>query len=282
MKTSVTSIIKASQATATTTLLFVMLAISQTFAADFSGSLKRVTITDSQASNKPPIPTFTYTISGKMVTFDASTTTDPDGNITELHWNFGDGSKGSGANTTHQYGTPGSYPITLTAIDNNGAVSLYQLTINLTPPVKIAVNFQPVSSSIPDGYIRDSGDSFDSTKGYGWTVPPGTQGSRDRNSSLSPDQAYDTFIHVTPTAVWEYAVPNGKYHVTVTVGDPTAPDTIQGVQVEGAALISAESLSSSKLWITRDTIVEVTDNRLTLTFKGSTTAKICWIRIDSV
>jgi len=282
MKTSVKPISKAFLATVLTGL-FLIFPLTPTFAADFSGTLKGVTITDSQGINKPPVAAFTYTINGKTVTFDASGSSGSERKIVELNWDFGDGAKASGVTATHEYGSLGTFPATLTVIDSNGAVSLYQSNINLAPKANIAVNFQPSFTPVPAGYLRDSGENFDSGKGYGWTTPPAAQyGAMELYSPLSPDKTYDTFIHIAPTAVWECAVPNGKYHVTVTVGDPVYPDTIQGVQVDGIPLIEAEALSPSKLWITRDITVDVADNRLTLTFKGSTMAKICWVKITSM
>jgi len=282
MKTSVTPTSKAFQAAALIGFFIFMVTLAPAFAADFSGKLKGVTITDSQGVNKPPIAAFTYTISGKVVTFDASGSSGSERKLVELNWDFGDGAKASGVTATHEYGSLGTYPATLTVIDSNGAVSLYQSSISLASSVNIAVNFQPASTKVPDGWAPDSGGNFDSAKGYGWTVPPASLGTQERNNSRSPDKTYDTMIHVAPTAVWEYAVPNGKYHVIVTIGDPSFPDSINSVQVEGIPLIEAETLSSSTLWITRDTTVDVADNRLTLTFKGSTIAKLCWVKITSM
>ena len=283
MKTSAQPTSKAFQMAILTGLfMFMVILAPPTFATDFSGKLKGVTITSSQATDKPPSAAFTYTINGKLVTFDASSSSNADGKITELNWDFGDGAKGSGVTATHEYASLGTFPATLTVIYSNGAASLYQSSINMAPPINIAVNFQPAETKVPDGYLADSGNSFDNAKGYGWTVPPASLGTRERNDSQSPDKTYDTLIHVAPTAVWEYAIPNGKYHVTVTVGDPSFPDTTQGLQVEGISLIESEALNSSKLWITRDTTVDVVNNKLTLTFKSAYITKICWVKITSM
>jgi len=263
-------------------LVFFIITLAPTFAADFTGTLKGVTITDSQGINKPPAAAFTYTVNGKIVTFDASGSSGSERKIVELNWDFGDGAKASGVTATHEYASLGTFPATLTVIDSNGSASLYQSSVSLAPKVDIAVNFQPDTTEIPAGFVSDSGENFDAGRGYGWTVPPASLGTRERNDSRSPDKTYDTFIHVVPTAIWEYAIPNGKYHVTVTVGDPTCPDSTNYVQVEGISLIESETLNAAKLWVTRDATVNVADNRLTLTFKGSNTAKICWVKISSM
>ncbi len=144
----------------------------------------------------------------------------------------------------------------------------------------INVNFQPANAPGPDGFQIDSGEPFNATIGYGWTNSPGTRGTRDRNDPASPDQAHDTFIHVDPTGVWEYAIPNGSYTVTITVGDPLVPDSIHSIQAEGVSIIGGVSLNSDTRWITESGIVNVTDGRLTLTFQGSDPySKLCFVKI---
>ena len=146
----------------------------------------------------------------------------------------------------------------------------------------INVNFQPPNAPVPDGFQIDSGEPFNATIGYGWTNSPGTRGTRDRNNPASPDQAHDTFIHVDPTGVWEYAIPNGSYRVTITIGDPLVPDSIHSIQAEGVSIIGGVSLNSDTRWITESGIVNVTDGRLTLTFQGSSPyTKICSVKITS-
>lgn len=100
----------------------------------------RLTVTDSagktgtvthtvHAINRPPHAAFTYwpymVGKGDPVSFDASESTDPDGEIVEYQWNFGDGTTASDEYVAHAYASAGSngiqYPVTLTVTDNNGA-----------------------------------------------------------------------------------------------------------------------------------------------------------------
>ena len=194
----------------------------------------------------------------------------------------------------HTEGTIGSlndnttYYIAVRAYDYSGQFSDYSNEVEVmgqeTPdPVTVmAVNFQPSNAPVPENYVMDSGQRFDETLGYGWTTPPASYGPRDRNNSLSPDQSYDTMIHVEPTGVWELAVSNGTYIVTVCMGDPSYPTGTQNVQVEGLSVIENEHLSSSVRWIENDITVDVTDGLLTLTFEGSNSlARLCWVSISS-
>ena len=56
-------------------------------------------------------------------------------------WNFGDGNTATGANPSHTYATVGSYTITLTTTDNNGA------TVTKTQPVSVGGSSSPILSN---------------------------------------------------------------------------------------------------------------------------------------
>lgn len=117
-------------------------------AADFTGSLKGVTITDAQATNKPPTAAFTYTVSGDTVTFDASGSSDSDGTIAEYKWYFGDGSSGSGSQVQHTYTTKIATPVTLTLVDNNNGVAIDKKTIILQKVTNITDDFNRSNGSL--------------------------------------------------------------------------------------------------------------------------------------
>ncbi len=74
-------------------------------------------------SNAPPTGAFTVATQGaaaepdEAVTFDASTSTDPDGEIAQYAWDFGDGMPATGATVAHPFTTPGPHSVTLTVTD---------------------------------------------------------------------------------------------------------------------------------------------------------------------
>jgi hypothetical protein len=176
---------------------------------------------------------------------------------------------------------------TFTFKANDGLVNSNTATVTIqieSSPSSLwaAYNFQPAGSELPSGYSMDSGGVFDSGLGYGWIQGPGSLGTRDRNSSASPDQTYDTLIHVDPSSVWEMAVENGNYDVTVCVGDPLYPDSHHRVQIEGVSAIDGY-LDAGTMWIENMVRVVVEDGTLTLTFSGSDPyAKLDWLKIYSV
>lgn len=115
-------------------------------AADFSGNLKGVTITDAQATNKAPIASFTYSISGNTVNLDASGSSDPDGSITSYQWDLGNGTKASGVTAVAEY-PPGTYPVTLTVQDNANGIAMSQQIINYANLCQTGINIIGRSTS---------------------------------------------------------------------------------------------------------------------------------------
>ena len=63
--------------------------------------------------------------------FDASGSSDPDGQIASYSWDFGDGNSASGISPSHTYAAPGSYAVTLTVTDNDGLASTCTQTVKI-------------------------------------------------------------------------------------------------------------------------------------------------------
>ncbi|MCS7197404.1 MAG: PKD domain-containing protein [Candidatus Bipolaricaulota bacterium] len=88
--------------------------------------------------NKPPIASmeFTPTVGEAPLTvrFSAENSTDPDGQIVSYVWDFGDGARGTGMITEHEYTRAGSFVVTLTVTDDKGAKSSTNGTILVLEP----------------------------------------------------------------------------------------------------------------------------------------------------
>ncbi len=96
------------------------------------------------AANLPPVARITGPSSGQTtqgLTFDGSTSTDSDGTITSWRFSFGDGTPDAvGMNqVTHSYATAGTYTVTLTVTDDDGAMSSATLMVTVTQFVRIPV-----------------------------------------------------------------------------------------------------------------------------------------------
>jgi PKD repeat protein len=61
----------------------------------------------------------------KLIEFDATGSSDPEGGELNYRWDFGDNTDGEGAFITHSYAEPGDYIITLTVTDVEGANNTY-------------------------------------------------------------------------------------------------------------------------------------------------------------
>lgn len=149
------------------------------------------------------------------------------------------------------------------------------------------INFEPAGAPIPTGYLADTGAVYAARNGYsyGWNADNSVN-TRDRNSSLSPDQRYDTLIHMQkssdPNASWEIAVPSGQYQVHIVCGDPTASDSVFKVAAEGTLVVSGTP-SSANHWLQGTATITVSDGRLTISnAAGSSNNKINFIDITDV
>lgn len=83
--------------------------------------------------NQPPAASGGFTVSGWNVTFDASDSTDPDGTIVEYRWDWGDGRSEVTAvpAAEHAYPAGGTYVVTLTVVDDDGATNTETFNVNV-------------------------------------------------------------------------------------------------------------------------------------------------------
>lgn len=90
---------------------------------------KKVTI------NAVPVANFSYSPKNpsnvdEIIQF-TDNSTDSDGSIVSWLWNFSDGTTSNERNPQHRFISAGTYIVNLTAIDNNGAMSYYERTVDI-------------------------------------------------------------------------------------------------------------------------------------------------------
>ncbi|NYH78969.1 subtilisin family serine protease [Actinopolyspora biskrensis] len=74
---------------------------------------------DPDPGNHDPSASFTSSCGFDGCAFDAGDSTDPDGDISQYHWDFGDGKTGNGVTVNHSYpAKQGSYTVELTVTDS--------------------------------------------------------------------------------------------------------------------------------------------------------------------
>ena len=175
--------------------------------------------------NQQPAASFTFNCSDLSCSF-ASTSTDPDGTISAYSWTFGDGGTSNAQNPSHSYGAAGSYSVTLTVTDNQGASSgPVSQTVNVTSPPPASVPPPPQPPPLANNEIH--GMVWEDIDGNGVRDPfAGEMGLLgwslqlfDANGLLlSSATSDDAGNYIFP------ALPAGTYSVCV-VGQPTYHQT---------------------------------------------------------
>lgn len=97
--------------------------------ANESSFSNEVTSTTGTTVNNPPHASFTNSCSDLVCSF-MDTSTDTDGTLVAWYWTFGEGSSATGQSINHTYAEAGTYTVTLTVTDENGATD--STTQNLT------------------------------------------------------------------------------------------------------------------------------------------------------
>jgi len=146
------------------------------------------------APNAAPQAAFTVyqpsTGAPSTVQFDATGSSDPDGDALTYLWDFGDGTGGSGAIAPAVYATPGTYSVTLTVMDPYGTTDTATQTVTVTDPTP------PIITPIVQGPVGGGGWRTGDVD-ISWQVI-------DPESSVSSTTGCDAVIVATDTG------PNGS------------------------------------------------------------------------
>lgn len=134
------------------------------------------------ATNLPPIVVLTASVVGGVaplqVAFSSDQSTD-DGLIVSREWDFGDGGTSLQVAPVHTFDTNGTFTVTLTLTDNNGATSAatQDIIVTLAPTALISVD-TTVAESAPATINFSGAGSFDSDgtiKSYRWDFDDGSR-----------------------------------------------------------------------------------------------------------
>ncbi|MFC4453081.1 Ig-like domain-containing protein [Deinococcus sonorensis] len=196
----------------------------------------------------------------------------------------------------------GTFDVTVTA-GNTGGGPFTPVKISFRPATA-AVTTSP-TTPLPAGYVANTGAAFDGTSGWvkETDLPAMTPLSLVNNTrdnlnryglNNAADQRFNTQINMQcggctvgspekQSAAFEYKVPNGKYNVTVGVGDLKNVDSVDVINVEGTQVVKfTPSTTAGNFKASAVVAVTVTDNFLTIDAKGGTNTKLNFLTIDAV
>ncbi|MFQ3475085.1 S8 family serine peptidase [Halonotius sp. F2-221B] len=151
------------------------------------------TITVSDNTNTAPTAVFNYSPSspvvGEEVTFNASGSVDPDGQITSYEWMFDEtGSVKSGKQIAHTYNTAGEYTVKLLVTDDGGATTNTTQTIIVTKPSDIPdeLDSTTVNAIVAEAGVADYSEltTLNVLDAYASYLADGTVGGQSLSSSL--------------------------------------------------------------------------------------------------
>ena len=108
--------------------------------------------TPTEEPNAEPTASFSVlSVDDLTVSVDGANSLDPEGQISDYTWDFGDGGTASGATATHAYGAYGTYTVTLTVSDAEGASGAFSTEVNLIAPPPPPPPPPPAAPSCPAG-----------------------------------------------------------------------------------------------------------------------------------
>jgi len=184
----------------------------------FTSNIATVNVTINDV-NDAPVANFTYLpenpTTADVIYFNASSSYDPDGEIVNYTWDFGDGNVSYEQNPTHRYIEDGIYNVNLTVTDNDGASSTItkQISVGNTPPIA-NFSYSPTDPKVGDIICFNASSSHDpdgEIVNYTWDFGDG-------NVSYG-----EIVTHAYSSA--------GIYNVTLTVRDDVGAENSTTLQI---------------------------------------------------
>lgn len=179
--------------------------------------------------NVAPVGDFSFRPDGLVVAFNGSKSYDPDQDgITEWHWDFDDGadSSTSAPTTSHTFGAAGTYDVTLTVTDSEGAVS---------PPVARQVTVPEHPPTLEVDWPSDS-----ETFAVGEQVPISATATDQEDGALSGASIRWEFRLHHGNHVHPHAVRHGN---NITVPYPAPEDLTAAAESDLLAIVTATDSS---------------------------------------
>lgn len=167
--------------------------------------------------DQPPTADASVSCVQLACTFNGTGSTDAEGPIASYAWAFGDGNTGSGATTSHTYGSAGPRTVTLTVTDSNGATGQTTRSIN------------PTDQAATVGFVGAASTVGNRTS-HTVTIPSGVQAGDQLLLFFTGNSTTSTY---TPPAGWTQQETQGGdntsgrlYSRLATAGDAGSPVSV--------------------------------------------------------
>lgn len=212
-----------------------------------------------------------------MVNFDASSSSDPEGDSLKFHWDFGNGFEGNYNSATQIY-SAGTYTATLTVTDSLGKTDKASVTITVSEnetanqaPTAIISAVSPMLANVKSEIFFDGSASTDdgTIVSYEWALDNGdTREGPSFNYAYTEAGTYSVQLIVTDDQGSKNAT-----SVVVQVAQPNRSPIIQ-------SLTSSESSGASPLVVSFSAVVsDADDDELTYewSYQGQTSTSDNWV-----
>ncbi len=177
--------------------------------------------------NAPPVASFTQECTGFDCSFhDAST--DADGQVAAWSWSFGDDATADVASPQHTYGAEGSFEVTLTTTDDDGATNAVTHTVRIGPPPPNSAptaEFTQTCHGFDCSFTDASKDSDGTVTGWSWDFGDGaTSTEANPSHTYAGEGSYEVTLVATDD---DQATATVSKSIGVTPPPPNAPPTAQ-------------------------------------------------------